>query len=79
MMVCGTSSDGIVAHVKAVPSDGPPLKSGEWDILRKAYGLKGLHTTHGFGGMGFYGCPVPWNVSPEIDSYLIKYGHTKPS
>lgn len=77
-LVCSTSGDGVVTHVKAVPEDGPPVKAADWDRLRRAYVDVGLHITHGVGGFGYYGLPLPWGISADIDAYLQAYGHTKP-
>jgi hypothetical protein len=35
------------------------------NVLARGYSL-----THGPAGYGFYGLPLPWGVTPEIDYFL---------
>lgn len=78
-LVCSTSSEGIVTHVKAVPADGLPVKAADSERRRRAYVDRGLHLTHGPGGWGYYGLPLPWNVHADVDAYLVANGHDKPA
>lgn len=39
----------------------------------------GLHLTHGPGGFGYYGLPLPWGVHADTDTYLEMHGHVRPA
>ena len=41
------------------------------------YHARGLHLLHGHNGFGFYGLPLPWGVSADIDAYLDSFGHPR--
>jgi hypothetical protein len=41
------------------------------------FAARGLHLLHGHNGYGFYGLPLPWGVTADIDAYLLSQGHTK--
>lgn len=75
-MVCASSSEGLVSHSKALAGDAPTTwartKSG-----RDAYINLGLQLTHGPGGWGYYGLPLPWGISTDVDSYLSIHGHKR--
>jgi hypothetical protein len=75
-LLCGTSSEGITMHSKALPGDAV-ISNAAWDTQRKAYEGAMLQLTHGQGGFGFYGLPLPWGVSGDIDAYLKGYGHQR--
>jgi hypothetical protein len=75
-MVCGSSAEGLLVHSKALPTDRPipgQYANGEKEWLRR-----GFHLTHGPAGYGYYGLPLPWGISSDIDVYLTTHGHVKP-
>lgn len=41
------------------------------------YKARGLELLHGENGFGFYGLPLPWGVSTNIDAFLLANGHTR--
>ncbi len=74
-MVCSSSIEGLWDHHKAA---GEPKWGYEADrTARVQYQNRGLHLTHGPAGWGYYGLPLPWGVTPEIDNYLKAHGHTR--
>jgi hypothetical protein len=46
--------------------------------LERMWSEQGWHLTHGPGGWGYYGLPLPWGVSTDIDDYLRACGHVRP-
>ena len=75
-MVCGSSAEGLLVHSKALATDRPipgQYANGEKEWLRR-----GFHLTHGPAGYGYYGLPLPWGISSDIDVYLTTNGHVKP-
>ena len=71
-MVCGTSQEGLMVMSKSLPTDGltPDVTAG----LRQ-WSERGYQLTHGHGGFGFFGLPLPWGDRPAIDAYLTACGH----
>lgn len=39
----------------------------------------GHNLLHGHFGFGFYGLPLPWVVSANIDAFLKYHGHKEPT
>jgi hypothetical protein len=75
-MLCGSSAEGLLVHSKALASDKAIPSAygrGEKEWLRR-----GFHLTHGPAGFGYYGLPLPWGASADIDVYLTTQGHVKP-
>lgn len=76
-LVYGGSSEGLMMLTAANPGeaafDRARYKAGEAQWFAAGYDL-----THGEGGYGFYGLPLPWGASPEIDYFLECYGHARP-
>lgn len=68
-MLFGTAEDGLHVVSKALPTDVVVDKakfvagSDEWQT-------GGYRLTHGDGGYGFYGLPLPWGKSANIDAFL---------
>lgn len=46
---------------------------------RQQYMGRFLHLVHGIDGFGYYGLPLPWGETPEIDAYLTFCGHQRPA
>jgi hypothetical protein len=85
-LVCGYSTEGITQISKALPSDitlkDPADQRGAsndyWRLkILAAYDGAGFDVTHGPGGYGYFGLPLPWGINAEIDTYLKTYGHTR--
>ena len=75
-MACGSSAEGLLVHSKALPTDKPlpgPYANGE-----KEWRRRGFHLTHGPAGYGYFGLPLPWGTSSDIDVFLTTNGHVKP-
>lgn len=75
-VVCGWSNEGLGVIGKARGE-----KTYDWDRFYKratdAWARTGLFLTHGPGGFGYYGLPLPWGVSPDTDTYLEMHGHSR--
>lgn len=76
-LVCSTSSEGLHDIYKA-PAGMPTVT---WERQQKtasaAYRAAGYELTHGPGGWGYFGLPMPWGVSADIDTYLTIHGHRR--
>jgi hypothetical protein len=46
---------------------------------RAEYYARYLYLLHGPDGFGFYGQPLPWGLTANIDAYLVFCGHRKPA
>lgn len=57
-----------------LPPNAAVLREGAADYWRR-----GFRTLYGNNGWGHYGLPLPWGVTPAIDTYLEYCGHNKPS
>jgi hypothetical protein len=74
-MIWGTACDGLFQASKALPSDTVwPDAVAEG---AKQWKARGYLLTHNYYGMGHYGLPLPWGVTPEIDAFLQHHGHTR--
>jgi hypothetical protein len=73
-MLCGTSQEGLMQMSRALPTDAttPAILPGLREWVARGYQL-----THGHGGFGFFGLPLPWGEHPEIDRYLTACGHER--
>lgn len=74
-MVWGTACEGLFMGSKALPTDtiwSASVATGERQWKDRGYLL-----THGYNGMGHYGLPLPWGVTPEIDDFLEAHGHSR--
>jgi hypothetical protein len=72
-----SSIEGLVRISKALPTDPTP-DYVKYANGRKDYIARGFRLVYGDEGHGYYGLPLPWGVSPEIDYYLSWNGHIKP-
>jgi outer membrane protein assembly factor BamB len=41
------------------------------------FNSRGLNLLHGESAFGFYGLPLPWGVSSDIDAFLTAHGHPR--
>ncbi len=72
-MYFGNSRYGIWRIAKGAPMDVRLFRQGEDEYHAAHYKL-----THGTGGLGHFGYPLPWGKSAAIDYYLELSGHTPP-
>ena len=75
-MVMGGSQEGLMRLSQALPGDVPAPAS--YTAGQAKWRTMGYHLTHGHDGFGFFGLPLPWGVSPAIDTYLQTWGHRRP-
>lgn len=76
-LVCGGVEEGLLVLSRAQLDD-----LAITDSIRRGgaeFSARGLDLLHGHHGFGFYGLPLPWGVSADIDAYLEFYGHAKPN
>ena len=69
-----SSEEGIWLVSKSMPGDG----SWGWSrmqFLERMWSEGAWHLSHGPGGWGYYGLPLPWGVTADIDDYLRACGH----
>ena len=72
-MVFGGVNEGILRVTKRLPTDtaaSAAVKAGavEWED-------GGHNLLHGHFGFGFFGLPLPWGASANIDAFLKHHGH----
>lgn len=73
-MIYGASNEGLLQFSKALPTDMQTPTPAYLAGLRQWYD-RGYQISHGHYGMGLYGLPLPWGVTPEIDAFLTAHGH----
>ncbi|MCC6194688.1 MAG: choice-of-anchor D domain-containing protein, partial [Burkholderiales bacterium] len=73
-MLFGTAEDGLHVVSEALPTD-PVVDAAKYKAGREQWQAKGYGLTHGYAGYGFYGLPLPWGVTPEIDYFLTANLH----
>ena len=68
-MLFGTAEEGLHVVSKALETD-PVIDSVLYKAGQDQWQARGYGLTHGPGGYGYYGLPLPWGVTPEIDYFL---------
>jgi hypothetical protein len=71
-MYFGNSRYGIWRIAKGPSMDAKLFQEGEDQYLAAHYNL-----THGTGGFGHFGYPLPWSKSAAIDYFLERCGHAR--
>lgn len=72
-LVCGGASEGLLVISRRQPGD---LGSSE-AVQRGAreYSTRGLSLLYGHNGFGYYGLPLPWGASSNLDAFFRFHGH----
>jgi hypothetical protein len=74
-LVCGGAGEGLQLISQKQVGD---LSQTAGTIRgAKEYKDKSLHLLHGHNGYGYYGLPLPWGESQDLDDYLTLCGHKK--
>lgn len=76
-MVFGGVNEGILRVTKRLPTDtvaSAAVKAGAVEWVDGGHNL-----LHGHFGFGFFGLPLPWGASANIDAFLKHYGHKEPA
>lgn len=73
-MLFGTAEEGLHVVSKALDTD-PVIDSAKYNSGQDQWQARGYGLTHGPGGFGYYGLPLPWGATPEIDYFLAVNGH----
>jgi hypothetical protein len=68
-MLFGTAEEGLHVASQVLPSD-PVVDQKKYQAGLDEWQEKGYNLTHGPAGYGYYGLPLPWGDSPEIDYFL---------
>jgi hypothetical protein len=68
-MLFGTAEEGLHVASAALPSD-PIVDQKKYTAGMDQWQARGYNLTHGPAGYGYYGLPVPWGDTPEIDYFL---------
>ena len=68
-MLFGTAEEGLHVVSKALDSD-PVIDPVSYKTGKDQWQARGYGLTHGPAGYGFYGLPLPWGATPEIDYFL---------
>ena len=68
-MLFGTAEEGLHVVSQALPTD-PVIDMKAYTAGMDQWQAKGYNLTHGPAGYGYYGLPMPWGDTPEIDYFL---------
>ncbi len=74
-LVCGGAGEGILSLSRR--NAGDPASNGSIERGHREYKTRGLHLLHGHDGFGYYGLPLPWGVSADLDAFLTFHGHPR--
>lgn len=74
-MVTACMVEGVKIISKSMPGDKP--MSAVALRGQTEYRNRSLYLTHGDAGFGYYGLPLPWGVSADVDEFLLSQGHVK--
>ena len=74
-MIIGGVNEGLLRVSKKLPGDAVASASAKAGYGE--YVAQGLDILHGAGGHGYYGLPLPWGLSENIDAFLTHNGHAK--
>ena len=74
-LVCGGANEGLLVISRRQAGD----RGGNEAVARggREFATRGLNLLHGHSGFGYYGLPLPWGVSTNLDAYLQFHGHTR--
>ena len=75
-MLFGGAMEGVV-EMRAAPVGAAAIDRRLYAAGKACWLADGLHLTHGVGGWGYYGLPLPWGHSPETNHYMLVHGHTQ--
>ena len=68
-MLFGTAEEGLHVASQALPAD-VVINMNTYTAGLNQWQAKGYKLTHGPAGYGYYGLPLPWHDTPEIDYFL---------
>lgn len=74
-LVCGGANEGL--QVISLRQAGDRATSEAVERGAREFRTRALKLLHGEHGYGFYGLPLPWGVSSNLDAYLEFHGHTR--
>ncbi len=74
-LVCGGANEGLQVISRRLAGDR--VRSLASDRGGREFKSRGLNLLHGENGFGFYGLPLPWGVSANLDAFLDLQGHTR--
>lgn len=74
-MITANMLEGLTRVTKSQAGD--PVETAAVTAGRAEYLDRHLNLVHGPDGFGFYGLPLPWGLSSNIDAYLTFAGHVR--
>jgi len=74
-MATASMVEGVKLISKSMPGDKPMSAAAVRG--RTEYQRKALNLIHGSDGFGYYGIPLPWGQSADIDAFFTEQGHTQ--
>lgn len=74
-LVVGGAGEGLMVISRR--NAGDPITGTSIQRGAREFKTRGLHLLHGHNGFGYYGLPLPWGVSTDLDNYFSFYGHTR--
>jgi hypothetical protein len=74
-MVCAGAGEGLL--VLSMRQAGDVTASASVQRGEREYHNRRLHLLFGHRGYGFYGLPLPWGASADLDNYFLFHGHRR--
>lgn len=74
-LVVGGAGEGL--FVISRRNAGDPVTNTSIQRGAREFKTRGLHLLHGHSGYGYYGIPLPWGSSADLDAYFTFNGHTR--
>ncbi len=73
-LVCGGANEGL--HVISRRQTGDRGMGESAERGGREFQTRGLHLLYGHNGFGYYGLPLPWGASNNLDAFFRFHGHT---
>jgi hypothetical protein len=74
-LVVGGAGEGLLSISRR--NAGDPVTGTSIQRGAREYKTRGLHLLHGHNGFGYFGLPLPWGASTDLDNYFTFYGHSR--
>lgn len=74
-LVAGGACEGLLVISRRQPGDRGASEASERG--EREFRNRGLNLLYGHFGFGYYGLPLPWGVSPNLDAFFELHGHRR--
>lgn len=73
-LVCGGANEGLLVISRKQAGDRGGNEAS--DRGAREFATRGLNLLYGANGFGYYGLPLPWGQSTNLDAFFRLHGHT---